>query len=70
MKPPDRKTEVCCFHAQIIMGTVDVWLPLCIIHFEVTFLDAVVDSVELQWFSKTCVSPCGYIDHDGMTVSH
>ena len=32
-------------------------LPLCIIQFQVAFLDAVADCVEWQWFSKVLLSP-------------
>ena len=44
-------------------------LPLCIIQFEVAFLDAAADCVEWQWFSKVLPSPCGYVHHGSMTVS-
>ena len=44
-------------------------LPLCIIQFQVAFLDAAADCVEWQWFSKVLPSPCGYVHHGSMTVS-
>ena len=44
-------------------------LPLCIIQFQVAFLDAVADCVEWQWFSKVLPSPCGYVHHGSMTIS-
>ena len=36
---------------------------------EVAFLDAEVDCLEWQWFSKVRLSPCGYAHHGSMTVS-
>ena len=42
---------------------------LCIIQFQVAFLDAAADCVEWQWFSKVLQSPCGYVHHGSMTVS-
>ena len=41
---------------------------LCIIQFQVAFLDAEADCVEWQWFSKVLLSPCGYVHHCSMTV--
>ena len=35
----------------------------------VTFLDAVADCVEWQWFSKVLPKPSGYVYHKSMTVS-
>ena len=43
-------------------------LPLCIIQFQIEFLDASADCVEWQWFSKVVLSPCGYVHNGGMTV--
>ena len=44
-------------------------LPLCIIQFQVAFLDAQADCVEWQWFSKVLLSPRGCVHHGSMTVS-
>ena len=44
-------------------------LPLCIIPFQVAFLEAAADCVEGQLFSKVLPSPCGYVHHGSMTVS-
>ena len=44
-------------------------LPLCIIQFQVAFLDALADCIEWQWFSKVLLSPCGYVHHGSRTVS-
>ena len=44
-------------------------LPLCLIQFQVTFLDAVADCVKWQWYSKVILNPCGYDHRGSITVS-
>ena len=36
-------------------------LPLCIIQFQVVFLDAAADCVKSEWFYKVLPSPCGHV---------
>ena len=52
-----------------ILRKIHECLPLCIIQFQVAFLDAPADCVERWWFSKVHPSPWGYIHHGSITVS-
>ena len=56
-------------NSAVFVCKINKCLPLCIIQFQVAFLDAAADCVEWQWFSKILPSPCGYVHHGSMTVS-
>lgn len=49
-----------------LLHTSDVWLPPCVLEFQVALLDAAASCVK-WWISKVLLSPCGYIHHIGMT---
>ena len=61
------------FCAQIILAVflhkINKCLPLCVIQFQVAFLDAAADCFECQWFPKVLPSLCGYVHPGTITVS-
>ena len=51
----------------VFLRKINKCLPICIIQFQVAFLDATADCIEWQWFCKVLPSPCGYVYHDGFS---
>ena len=45
-----------------------IWLPLCIISFQVKFLHAAEEGLMSQWLPKVLLRPFGFIDHGGTSV--
>ena len=54
---------------EVFLCKINKCLSLCIIQFQVAFLDILAECVEWQWFSKVLLSPCDYVHHGSITVS-
>jgi len=58
---------LCPENSAAFLCWVDLRLPPCVIQFQATFLDVLSDNGFPRY---SCMSPCGYFDHGGVTVSH
>lgn len=64
-----RQLNTCLLFSFVIKDLHGIVFPLCVIWFQVTFLEAVLDYAEWQLFSELLPSPSGCFDRGGIRSS-